>query len=415
MTKSTIPLKRRSFLGGAVASIATISAPAIAQRRTVHFGASLPLSGPYEKVSKMYKQAYDMWTNTVGGKIIVGGQEADVKWTIYDDENKAARTAELTERLITTDKVDCIVGTYGTDTILAQGAIARKYGRVTMQSGAASERVDEQLGGHTTFTLLGAAKNFPTLAVELLAQQTPKPRTMAIITMDDPVYHEFAEGAKATAEKNGIKVVLNEVLPMNTQDLRPTILKLKRAGDIDILYNTGWDLICIKVIEECVALDFNPKAIVGGHLTTNPLVKETLGARLQYIYGVTNWLPQMSFKDKYFASCKAFADKFKALNGYDPTYHAPMAYAIPYIFQQVLASSEGNPLDPQVMRKRLMALDNLPTIWGPIKFNDKGRINTRGLPVLQWQAADPQAIVLAPPELANGKSMYPMPAFNKRS
>jgi branched-chain amino acid transport system substrate-binding protein len=416
MTKK-LEMKRRSFLGGAVtaASMIALGAPAIAQRKTVHFGASLPLSGPYEKVSKVYKDAYDLWTQTVGGKIVLAGQEADVKWTVYDDENKAARTAELTERLITTDKVDCIVGTYGTDTVLAQGAIARKYSRITVQAGAASARVDEQLGGQTTFTLIGPSRNYPTLAIDLLAQQNPKPKTMAIITMDDPVYQEFAAGAVMDAERNGIKVVLNEVLPMTTQDLRPTVLKIKRAGDVDIIYNTGWDLICIKLIQECAALDVNPKAIMGGHLTTNAVVKETLKGQLQYIYGITNWLPQMAYKDKYYASCQAFNDKFQTTFGYAPTYHAAMAYTIPYIYQQVLADgSSGNPLETDTMRKRIAALNDMESIWGPIKFNDKGRILMPGLPVLQWQGADPKIVVLAPPALANGKSVYPMPPFNKR-
>ncbi len=417
MSRKATSIKRRTFLGGAVtaASMVALGAPAIAQRRTVHFGASLPLTGPYEKVSKIYKDAYDLWTKTVDGKISVGGQETDVKWTVYDDENKAARTAELTERLISSDKVDCIVGTYGTDTVLAQGAIARKYNRITMQAGAASARVDEQIGGHTTFTLIGPSRNYPTLAIDLLAQQNPKPKTMAIITMDDPVYQEFAAGATADAERNGIKVVLNEVLPMNVQDLRPTVLKLKRAGEVDIVYNTGWDLICIKLVQECAALDVNPKAIMGGHLTTNAVVKDTLKDQLQYIYGITNWLPQMTYKDKYYESCQAFADKFQAAYGYAPTYHAPMAYAIPYIYQQVLADgSEGNPLDPALMRKRIAGLDGMESIWGPIRFTDKGRIVTPGLPVLQWQGADPKVVVLAPQPLATGQSVYPMPPFNKR-
>jgi hypothetical protein len=57
----------------------------------------------------------------------------------------------------------------------------------------------------------------------------------------------------------------------------------------------------------------------------------------------------------------------------------------------------------------------MESVWGPIKFNDKGRILMPGLPVLQWQGTDPKVVVLAPADLATGKSVYPMPAFNKRS
>jgi branched-chain amino acid transport system substrate-binding protein len=406
---------RRSVLKGAAglaagAMTGAVAAPAIAQTQTLHLGTSLPLTGPYERVAKIYKDAYEFWSEVVGGKIKVGNRDMDVRWTIYDDENSAARTAQLTERLISSDKVDLIVGAYGTDTVLAQGAIARRHGRVTIQAGAASQRVDEEVGGHTTFTLVGQGKEYGKLAIEHLAAQTPKPQTLAIITFDDPVYLEMAAGIKETAEKNGIKVVLEDVLPMRTQDLRPTVLKLKRAGDVDIVYNCGWDVMCIKLAQEFQALDVRPKAFVGGHLTTNAVVKETLGKGLENILGVTFWLPQMQYKDRYFPTAQAFADRFRTSKGYAPTYHAAMAYTVPYLYQTVLENAtEANPLDPAVIRGKLAKLDLADTVWGRIRFNEKGRINFAGLPVIQWQGTDPQLVVVHPSDIANGKLRYPAP------
>ncbi|MCC7347070.1 MAG: amino acid ABC transporter substrate-binding protein [Variibacter sp.] len=415
-------IRRRTFLGGA-ATLGAATAlgggfprPALAQLQPLHLGASLPLTGPYEKVSKIYKDGYEFWTETVGGKINVGGKQRDVKWTVYDDENNAARTAQLTERLITADKVDLIVGTYGTDTVLAQGAIARKYGRITIQGGAASQRVDEELGGHTTFTLVGVGRDYGKLAMTLLQQQQPMPKTVAIVTFDDPVYLEMAAGVKQFAQQNGMNVVLEEVLPMRVQDLRPTVLKLKRLGEVDIVYNCGWDVICTKLVQEFIALDFSPKAFVGGHLTTNAVVKETLGKNLRYVLGITFWLPQMAHKDRYFPNSQAFADKFKAAKGYPPTYHAAVSYTIPYLYQSILEDAgEPNPLDSAVLRKKVAGLNGLDTVWGKIRFNEKGRIEFAGLPVLQWQGADPQLVVLYPQDIATGKIEYPMPPFSRRS
>src|SRR3546814_4728994 len=74
---------------------------------------------------------------------MVGDRELPIEWVIYDDEFNAARTAQLTERMISTDKVDCIVGTYGTAPVLAQGAIAGRYNKITIQGGAATRRSEE--------------------------------------------------------------------------------------------------------------------------------------------------------------------------------------------------------------------------------------------------------------------------------
>lgn len=414
---------RRQFIktaaaGAALSAVAYapgLAKPAWAQRGVVKFGCSLPQSGNFEQVSKLYKAGYEFWSESVNHKVRVGDRELPVEWVFYDDEFNPARTAQLTERLITTDKVDCILGTYGTDTVLAQGAVARRYKKITIQGGAAAKRVDDEIGGDVTFTMVGSAGVYPKLAMEYLAAQNPKPRRVATITYDDAAYKEMTAAIKAMCPALGLEHVIDIELPVATQDLRPTVLKLKRERDIDLVYSTGHDVPLIKFIQECAALDFNPKAIVGGHLTTNPTVKTNLADKLQNVYGVTLWLPQFTYKDPHFASCQEFFDKFKAAKGFAPTYHCALAYTIPLLFEMAMRDGRGgDPLDNQVMRQKLVAMNNLETIWGPIKFSAKGRIESAGLPVIQWQGKDPALKVLHPAALKTGDIVYPTPPWSKR-
>lgn len=407
---------------GATAALAAIpyapglARPAWAQRGVVKFGCSLPQSGNFEQVSRLYRAGYEFWSETVGHKVRIGDWELPVEWVFYDDEFNPARTAQLTERLITTDKVDCIVGTYGTDTVLAQGAVARRYGKITIQGGAAARRVDEEIGGEVTFTLVGSGDVYPRLAMELLAAQEPKPRRIATITYDDAAYKEMTASIRAMAPALGMEHVLDIELPVATQDLRPTVLKLKRERGIDVVYSTGHDVPLIKFIQECIALDFSPKAIIGGHLTTNPSVKATLKDKMRDLFGVTLWLPQFTFKDPYFTSCKEFDDRFRAAKGFAPTYHSAMAYTMPLLYELALRDGQGEQaLDNQVIRKKLLAMDNVETIWGPIRFSPKGRIESEGLPVIQWQGDDPQPVVVYPNHLATGKAVYPAAGWAGRS
>jgi branched-chain amino acid transport system substrate-binding protein len=118
----------------------------------------------------------------------------------------------------------------------------------------------------------------------------------------------------------------------------------------------------------------------------------------------------MQYKDRYFPTAQAFADRFRTSKGYAPTYHAAMAYTVPYLYQTVLENAtEANPLDPAVIRGKLAKLDLADTVWGRIRFNEKGRINFAGLPVIQWQGTDPQLVVVHPSDIANGKLRYPAP------
>ncbi len=411
----SLPLSRRSVLKNSLIGAAglTIGSAGLARSvlaaadGVVRFGASLPLSGQYEKVAKVYRDGYDFWTRTVGGKISVGGRTMAVQWSVYDDENNASRTAQITEKLISDDRVHCIAGAYGTDTVLAQGAIAAKHKYITIQAGAASNRIDQEVGGHTTFTLVGSASTYQALAVDYLASRNPKPKTAGIVVLDDPVYQEFAIGIRERCAQHGIEIVFEDVLPTNVQDLRPTVLKMKKAGNIDIVFNTGWDLICIKLVEEMSNLGFTPKAFVGGHLTTTPIVKQSLGTRLRDVIGVTFWMPQFKYKDPYFASPMEFYTKFQATYGYAPTYHAAMAYSIPLLYQMALENADlTDPFNQGALREAMRSIQT-ETVWGPISFNEKGRIDRAGVPVIQWLGDDPAAKIVYPAKLAETEGVYP--------
>jgi hypothetical protein len=125
------------------------------------------------------------------------------------------------------------------------------------------------------------------------------------------------------------------------------------------------------------ALGFNPKAFVGGHLTSNPVVRETLGSKMEGMIGTSVWLPQFKFKDGKFPSAQAFADKFNATYGYAPTYHAAFTYVLPWIYQEVLKDADpSDPFNQASLRKKLASFKCEDSIWGPISFDKVGRIVT---------------------------------------
>ncbi|MFG1299687.1 amino acid ABC transporter substrate-binding protein [Xanthobacter sp. V3C-3] len=407
-------LSRRSILKAAAAGGAALLAPAVvpsvraqAGGGTVHFGCSLPLTGTYEKVARIYRDGYDFWARTVNNEIMVGGKPMGVRWTVYDDENNPSRVAQLTEKLITSDKVSCIAGAYGTDTNLAQSAVAARHKFAVIQAGAASSRIDEEVGGHTTFTLVGAASSYYLAAIDYLATKTPAPKTIALVVVDDPVYHEHAVGIRERCARHNIKVVAEEMVPLNVQDFRPTALKLKNLGPVDIIAAPAWDVVCIKLVQELSTLGVQPKAFIGGHLTANPIVKQSLGPKLQDVIGVTLWAPSLKYKDPHFSSPAEFLEKFTATYGYTPTYHAAMAYAIPLTYEQALKDADpADPFNQERLKAALRAL-SYESVFGPIAFNAKGRIRNEGMPVLQWFGTDPVAKIVFPESMAEASGAYP--------
>src|SRR3546814_7625286 len=122
--------------------------------------------------------------------------------------------------MISTDKVDCIVGTYGTAPVLAQGAIAGRYNKITIQGGAATRRVDEEIGGKTTFTLVANAIVYPNLAMKFFSELQPKPKRFATISYDAAANREMtAQVIKIYGELRMEHVIAIE-LPVSVPDLR---------------------------------------------------------------------------------------------------------------------------------------------------------------------------------------------------
>src|SRR3546814_13371685 len=60
-------------------------------------------------------------------------------------------------------------------------------------------------------------------------------------------------------------------------------------------------------------------------------------------------------------------------------YHCAMSYVMPLLYELTLkGATEENPLDNQVIRKKLQAMNGVDTVWGPISFSDRGdRKSTR--------------------------------------
>ena len=91
-----------------------ISAAASAQDRKVRIGASVSLSGNYAPFGALVKKGYEVWAEWINarGGIRVGGEPHKVEMIYYDDMSDTKTSAKLTEKLITADSVNVILGPY---------------------------------------------------------------------------------------------------------------------------------------------------------------------------------------------------------------------------------------------------------------------------------------------------------------
>jgi branched-chain amino acid transport system substrate-binding protein len=388
---------------GTTLDVNTVQAAAL-DKGYVLFGGSLALTGTYAKVAGLYKHAYEFYLDTVKHKIVVAGKEYPLQFKLYDDENDPTKTAQLTEKLINVDKADFILSAYGTDPVMAQCSICKKYNRVLINGGAATRRLEEEFSG-TVFTLVPTGDFYHRTLIEMVGKLDPPLKTAGIIIPDDPIYHEIGKACKEQLEKVGIKIIVEDVIPMDTKELGSTVLKMQ-GKNIDMVINTGWDKLLASFVNEAIKYRLNLKFIDGGHATITPFLEESLGAKRRNICGVTFFLPESKTKDQYYGDSMNFNEKFKEKYGYNTAYHVAMAYLIPQIYENYLKSADSkDPFNTDNLRKYLFGL-NQDTLWGKLRFNEKGRI-IKDMLVIQFQDAPIQTVIVYPPENATGKLVYP--------
>jgi len=213
------------------------------------FGCALPLTGMFGQDGQMVRNAYQYWQNTVNAR---GGIEGKykVKIIFYDDQSNPQTSAQLVDKLITRDKVDLLLGGYGSSGVMAASAVAERH-KYPLISGAASSNVLFNRGFKYYFSTLGKATEEVRGCVDVLTVVTPKPKTVAIIGANIPFTAQACDGYKTYAAKDGFQVVHFEIFPIGLQDY-DTLLEKVRASHPDVVLvgsHLGVALNVIKAIK----------------------------------------------------------------------------------------------------------------------------------------------------------------------
>jgi branched-chain amino acid transport system substrate-binding protein len=88
-----------------------------------------------------------------------------------------------------------------------------------------------------------------------------------------------------------------------------------------------------------------------------------------------------------------------------------MAYSIPLLYELVLKDADpADPFNQATLKRKLLALQT-ETVWGPIAFSPKGRIQRETMPVIQWLGQNPTAEVVFPQQFAQAQGVYPKTAW----
>jgi branched-chain amino acid transport system substrate-binding protein len=372
----------------------------------VRIGVSVALTGNFARLGQLELQGLQLWTaraNASGG-IRVGAKKLPVSLITLDDQSDPAVSTRLTQRLITEDHVNFLIGPYSSGITQATTAIAERYAVITIAPLANAPELYSR-GFKYLFGVLPLATQYLQGVLDLAHTFSPRPITIAIVSPNNIFSLAAARGAQEYAPKLGMQVVLYKDYPTTAQDFTALLSQIK-ALNPHIVLGTGYLNDSIQIVKQMAQLGFSPKVLGFTIATSVPDFARSLGGLANGIIGGEWWEPTYKSSDPVFGSTEGFVAAYRQKYGEEPTYYSAAGAAAGVLLQA--AAEKAGTLDSGAVRQALLSMDT-PTLFGPIKFNASG-VNVKAAPAAS-QIVGGRAMPVYPPSAAAVKPVYPKPPF----
>ena len=373
-------------------------------------GTALSQTGKYAREGKFYVDGYAISVDAINkaGGVKVGGKAYRLALKMYDDQSDPNLSVRLFTRLVTSDKVNFLLGPYSSGIVIPASSVSEKYEIPMVQGGGASGKIFDR-GYKYIFGTLPKAEFYFLSGIDAASKMSPPVKTAALVYSNEAFDRSVADGSRQLLKQFKIEKVYDEEYQPATQDFT-SILAVIKSKNPDMILLAGHTENSLNFIRQAQAADVSPKMWV---FTVGPPTadfRKVLGKAADYAYGVTPWLADMDVGGEVFDSAREFARQFRERFGYEADYHVAAGAAAVLAFK--FAIEKANSLDPKKARDAIAALD-VETLYGRVKFDPTGQI-AMGQVLIQIQEGKVVPVFVAGKFNGNGKPVYPMPKWSQR-
>jgi branched-chain amino acid transport system substrate-binding protein len=392
-------------LSWAVATVAEAQPP-------IRIGATLSQTGAYATLGQNQLRGYQLCVKHVNDKGGVLGRKLEP--VLYDDGSDPATAVRLYEKLITQDKVDLVLGPYGSPITEPVASVTEKH-KMSMMSPSASVTSIYRKGRKFIFSIQTPAGVYLEGLIDLAAKKGLK--TLALINLDDVFGRAVTQGTIELAKKKGLQVVFAEAYPEGNTDFSAILTKV-RAANPDALGGATRFEDAVAITRQMKALNVNPRMVgltVGVDL---PKFYEVVGRDAEFVYGSTQWLPELVEVRagglipiaRQYPGAREFVESYKReFPGADLSFHSAQGYGGCQIL--VEAIQRAGSLDSEKLRDAILKMDH-NTVFGGFRVDRDGVQIAHKMVMFQWQ--DGKKVIVWPEELAPGKPRFPTPPWSQR-
>ncbi len=375
-------------------------------------GATLPLTGEEARQGIRYKEGYDLafeLANKDGG-LQVGDKRITLQLNLLDDTTNQATAVSLADRLINSDKVNFMLGTYTTALVQAQTTVAEQNAIPYVNGGGAASQIYAR-GYKWIFGALAPVDLLADTMMQWIDEQQkagklPKPAKIALVWENTSHGQDFRNGVKNFAAKHGsdYQIAVDEAFELNGKDFSALLNKVK-AANTDFFLSDAHLPDYITMQKAYVTAGLCHKVISYGARGPEKDAREKLGAaNVNYILSAVWWNAQMGNRGLN----KTFVDAFKAKFSKEPEWYQAVAYESARAL--FAAIQQARSVDREAVRKQL-ASEKLDSILpgGQLKFSaDRGQQAFYPF-VVQQNLPDGTSPIIFPKDAATGQGVAPNP------
>ena len=382
----------------------------------IRIGMSLALTGAGASPAKVVNTALEVWREDINAKGGLLGRPVEL--VIYDDQSTPANVPNIYTKLITVDKVDLLLGPYGTNFVAPAMPTIMDNNKLTISFTAIG--INDKFRYPKYFSMVSTGPEgvdaFSIGFFDLADAQQPKPKTVAIVAADAEFAQSAAAGARNQIKKHGFDLVYDKSYPPSTTDFGP-VMRGVRAANPDIVYIGAYPPDNVGIIRAADEIGFTPKMMGGamiGMLVTP--IKVQLGPVANGLITGENF-PAALVKQVPGAAefLKRYSEKATAAK-IDPLGFAwgPFAYSAGQALAQ--AVTETKSLDHTKLAE-YMHKASFKTVSGDFSFGADGEWSKSRMVWTQVQNAQPNNLeqfregsaqpIVWPPESKTATMIYP--------
>ena len=345
----------------------------------IMIGVSLPLTGDFSDPGTAAERGYQVWQALVNGNGGLLGRQVQLK--IVDNKSDPNTASADYENLISIDKVDLVVGTFSSLLVIPTSAVVAKHGYVYIEPAGGAPDVFNRGLTNLFFAQPGqSVQNADPFALYVLGLPANiRPKTFAIVSLDDPFTKGVTDRIKGLLTAGGLTAVYETTYSGDTTNFS-SIAAQVAALNPDLLIGGTQTDDSIAQIKAYQAANYQPRI---AYFTNGPTLPATfrkaLGSATEGIFSSISWFPDAHEyeNDKFVAK---YVEMFGGTPGDIPE-DAANAFTVGQVLEQAVQNIKS--IDNAALIAELHH-STYKTVVGPLSFDETGAPQGNYM-LLQWQ------------------------------